>query len=284
MSLTDAQIQALLAPIDPGRVRQVQGNSHLEAWDVRRWLLRIFGWGGWQFDVISSELVSQRSIWEAETSLKGRHSVVYRVVGRLVIRDPEGVFVTSWEDGAVGDAQNQPSLGDAHDQALKTAMSQALKRCAINLGEVGGLPLYNGGRTMPVVGKSIAHSAVTEHVTAESVSSGEMDAPAIVPEHIPDPPVEVPTASPGEAAPPNDVSESGLPFPDSSERVGRLRAKVEEILAGTNARNQMADLTRVNLAAGKERLMNELIDVEGGQITVAVYLDNALKTLARSAS
>lgn len=177
MSLTFKQVDALLAPLHPGRVRQVQGNAHLEAWDVRRHLLRVFGWGGWDFEVVSADLVSERSKWDEQNPLKGRHTVVYRVIGRLTIRDPEGNPLARFEDGATGDAANQPSIGDAHDMALKTAMSQALKRCAMNLGDRFGLGLYNGGRTDAVVVGSLAHAHEAAPEGAETVHGGELAEP-----------------------------------------------------------------------------------------------------------
>lgn len=177
MSLTRAQVDALLQPLHPSRVRQVQGNAHLEAWDVRRHLLRVFGWGGWDFEVIACDLVSERSKWDEQNPLKGRHTVVYRVLGRLVIKSPDGTVLAQFEDGATGDAANQPSLGDAHDMAMKTAMSQALKRCAMNLGDLFGLGLYNDGKTDAVVGRSLAHEHEPVPAT-DHVEGGEMEQPA----------------------------------------------------------------------------------------------------------
>jgi len=174
MSLTQGQVDALLAPLHPGRVRQLRGNSHLEAWDIRRHLIRVFGWGGWDFTVLSCEVVSERSQWEEKNPLKGRHSVVYRVTGRLTIRDPEGTVLAHFDDGATGDSQNQPSLGDAHDQALKTAMSQALKRCAANLGDRFGLSLYANGSTEAMVGRSLAHPSKAVEVASEDVQGGDL--------------------------------------------------------------------------------------------------------------
>lgn len=182
MSLNGPQVDALLQPLDGKRVRQVQGNSHLEAWDIRRHLLRVFGWGGWAFEIVSCDCILERSVWESEKhneTHKGRHTVAYRVLGRLTIKDPSGVVLAVFEDGATGDAQNQPGFADAHDMALKTAMSQALKRCAINLGDRFGLSLYAKGSTAAVVGKSLAHTHSTEHDTVEAVEAGEMDQPKI---------------------------------------------------------------------------------------------------------
>jgi len=146
--LTPRQIQVLASDLHPSRVaKDPRGNSHVEAWDVRRRLLEIFGWGGWDFHVIACEMVFDGiNIKDG----KERREVVYRVTGRLTVRDPAGFQVAQFEDGAAGGSIN-PSIEDAHDQALKTAMSQALKRCAANLGTQFGLSLYDDGRLKNVV-------------------------------------------------------------------------------------------------------------------------------------
>lgn len=193
MSLAGSQIDALLQPLDPRRIKQANGQSHLEAWDVRRHLLRVFGYGGWSFRVVSCDLILERSAWsdDPKETHKGRHSVAYRVIGALDIFDPERNLIATFEDGATGDALNQPSFGDAHDMALKTAMSQALKRCAINLGDRFGLSLYNGGSAGAVVGKTLGNSHVGEQEADDEVRGGELN----------EPPAEAPTdTTPSEAA------------------------------------------------------------------------------------
>ena len=150
--LSVRQYNGLLRPIDPKRVsKDPKGHAHVEAWDVRRHLIRLFGFGGWDFTVVTCECVSEVIHQPQEANGKPRYSIVYRVVGRLTIRTEDGAILCVYEDGATGDATNQPSLGDAHDMALKTAMSQALKRCAANLGDQFGLSLYNDGKTEAVV-------------------------------------------------------------------------------------------------------------------------------------
>ena len=53
---------------------------------------------------------------------------------------------------------NQASVGAAHDLAMKSAISQALKRCAANLGDQFGLSLYSDVAYMePVLRWSAAH-------------------------------------------------------------------------------------------------------------------------------
>ncbi|HEU4540292.1 MAG TPA: Rad52/Rad22 family DNA repair protein [Jiangellaceae bacterium] len=153
--LTREQYDKLTEPLHPSRISKVQGMSHLEAWDVRRHLIRIFGFGGWEFLVGECALVKEIVVPPDKPNGKDRYTVVYRVIGRLIIKDANGDRCALYEDGATGDAVNQPSLGDAHDLALKSAMSQALKRCAVNLGDQFGLSLYKDGDATAVVGRSV---------------------------------------------------------------------------------------------------------------------------------
>lgn len=161
---TARQYDSLIRPIFKGRIQILNNQSHLEAWDVRRHLIRIFGFDGFDIETKALDLVreiehqpgtikttkwvegNRTEVPNAET----RWTVIYRAEVRLIIK-VNGRSVAVFEDGAAGDSQNQPSLGDAHDHAMKTALSQALKRCAVNLGDQFGLSLYNGGRPDPVV-------------------------------------------------------------------------------------------------------------------------------------
>lgn len=152
-TLTQQQIDLLTQPLDPKRVKQSQGQSHLEGWDVRAHLTRIFGFDGWDEQLLTVDLVSERAIHDDKKKRDGWF-VVYRCTMRLTIwgDTPEGERAVAKisEEGAVGGAQNQPDLAAAHDLAMKEAMTQALKRCAINLGNQFGLSLYDGGSTASV--------------------------------------------------------------------------------------------------------------------------------------
>jgi hypothetical protein len=142
--LTIQQYNFLLRGVDPRRIgKNPKGFAHMEAWDIRRTLTRIFGYGGWAEEIRTLDLVSQIEIPGADQTKRSRWSVVYRVTLRLTVRYVDGSEMAVFENGACGDSTNQPSLGDCHDNALKTALSQALKRCAINLGDQFGLSLYN---------------------------------------------------------------------------------------------------------------------------------------------
>ena len=151
--LTRAQVETLLRPIKPKRVLQANGQSHIPAYDIAAHLNRIFGFGGWEKEILDLRLVT-----EAETTTKGYEgkpgkpawAVTYSCTMRLTIKDPSGVVVARYEDGACG-SSTQPQRGEAHDMALKSAISYALKRCAKDLGDQFGLSLYNGGQVTALV-------------------------------------------------------------------------------------------------------------------------------------
>jgi hypothetical protein len=164
--LSPYQLRMLHGGINPNRVRNLRGLSHLEAWDVRRQLIRVFGFGGFSIETLSLDLVHNHGQEGFRKKNKqGEYygdpytawTVVYRAQVRLTIFDTSGREISHWEDGAAGDAVNQPSVGDAHDMAMKTSLSQAVKRCATNLGDQFGLSLYNDGSRDAVVGFSAAH-------------------------------------------------------------------------------------------------------------------------------
>jgi len=153
--LSAAQYGFLTEPINAGRVQHLRGNAHLEQWDIRRHLIRCFGFGGFDVETKSSKMLAQIEHPPQKDGDKPRWTVVWAAEVRLTIKSAEGAVIAVYEDGATGDSQNQPSLGDAHDQALKTALSQALKRCAVNLGDQFGLSLYNGGKADAVVHRTL---------------------------------------------------------------------------------------------------------------------------------
>lgn len=144
MGINAAQYEQLLKPLNESRIakRNQAGRqlSYLEAWDVKAHLIRIFGFGGWCADVVESVLAFE------EKNEKGQWNVGYKVTLRLYIPTLECTYTES----AVGSA-NLPQRGEAHDMAIKTAESDALKRAAINLGTQFGLSLYNNGSMRDVV-------------------------------------------------------------------------------------------------------------------------------------
>lgn len=177
--LNPAQAEQLLKGIHSRRVnRDGKGFSHVEAYEIRAHLNRIFGFARW-----SEEVVKQELVFETEgVGKKGpAWTVCYRSVVMLTLYAPDGKYLATYTEGAMGDASNQPSRADAHDLALKTSQSQALKRAAVNLGDQFGLSLYNGGALAPIVGRTLLTvtpdgSEVDEHITVlVREDAGEVD-------------------------------------------------------------------------------------------------------------
>lgn len=161
--LNHAQIEQLLKGINPNRVASRRGGggkslSYVEAFDIKAHMIRIFGFGEWSWDVLSADLafaIQGERNWE----------VGYRVIGRLTIHATGATYT----EAAVGIA-SLPSVGEAHDMAVKTGESDAFKRAAINLGDNFGLSLYKNAQTAPVVidtmVKPVSDGQTSEEVTA----------------------------------------------------------------------------------------------------------------------
>lgn len=154
--ITPEQQEILLKGINPSRIAQRQGGggrslSYLEAWDVKAHLNRIFGFLNWSADVLEATLA-----FEQDTG--GKWNVGYKVILRLSLGGD--YQYATYTEAAVG-SSTLPQRGEAHDMAIKTAESDALKRAAINLGDQFGLSLYNNGSTAPVVVKTLVGPEAT---------------------------------------------------------------------------------------------------------------------------
>jgi recombination DNA repair RAD52 pathway protein len=163
MYLTTVQHDTLMKPLRASRVaKRSQGGkqlSYLEAWDVKAHLTRIFGFGNWDAEVTEAQFMGTHDYMGGSGKDKPMVEVVWMVRLRLTIRTYEGEFdplahLTTYEEAAVGSAtggREGSGIGDLHDNAIKQAASDALKRCAINLGTQFGLSLYDNGNTHDVV-------------------------------------------------------------------------------------------------------------------------------------
>ena len=169
MSLTDKQVEQLLKPINPKRVlRDAKGHSHVSQQDVTAHLIRVFGFGNFDFDVLNVECIFEEPSIDKKTAevRAGRFDVCYRALMRLTVRTPAGDVLCHYVDGSTATAQNQ-TRGDAHDLAYKSAISLSKKRCAINLGDQFGLSLYNKGQMTALVGATIPGADAPEDVQAD---------------------------------------------------------------------------------------------------------------------
>ncbi|PVC80579.1 hypothetical protein DBP19_36185 [Streptomyces sp. CS090A] len=152
---TAPQLRLLHRQVDPKRVgKDDKGFAHMQAWDIKRYLLRVFGFAG--YDTENRELVLLREI-ETPNGNRSKWTVVYRAQVRLTVKDVHGNVLGYWDGEAAGAGNNLPNLADSHDMAMKTATSQAFKRAATHLGDAFGLSLYNNGSLQAVVQFSAAH-------------------------------------------------------------------------------------------------------------------------------
>lgn len=157
------QLEQLAKPLNPTRVQTRRGaGSYLEFWDVAAHLTRIFGPLNWDKEVMREWLVFETC--DVTNEGKEKWTVCYAATVRLEVRS-EYLGIKRSEDCGTGTAANQPSRGDAHDQALKTAVSDGLKRCAKDLGNQFGLSLYNNGSIGSVASNYLAHPNPFEETT-----------------------------------------------------------------------------------------------------------------------
>ena len=122
--------------------------------------------------ILELDPVFERERTDDKGKPTNRFDVCYRAVMRLTIRDDQGREVCHYEDGSTATAQNQ-TLGDAHDLAMKSAISLAKKRCAINLGDQFGLSLYNKGQVSALVlGTLVSADGDAQEQHADDVQDG----------------------------------------------------------------------------------------------------------------
>ncbi|WP_432184890.1 Rad52/Rad22 family DNA repair protein [Streptomyces tendae] len=239
--LTDQQLKVLYSALHDDRVGFNQkGFAHVQQWDVRRFLIRVFGFGGYDTELVSIDLIREIEHPANNPGGKSRWTVAYRVHQRLTVKDTAGRPIATFDGVATGDAQNQPSLGDAHDGAVKEADSQSLKRAAVNLGDAFGLSLYNGGKTNPVVLWSAAHPHLTIRGPVAGHDEVKPEDPPVEPEPDatsddeepePTPPArQAPTAVPDPAPAPAPVEQprpGAMPAAGPGERQAALDAMWE---------------------------------------------------------
>lgn len=183
--ITPEQYETLARPLNSSRVaKRTQGQaslSYLEAFDVRAHLIRIFGYGNFDIEMLDYHHVATR---EYETTPRNQNEtakpmveVLYAARIQLTVRDPHGIALCTYTDGSVGSASGPAyMLGECHDNALKTASSDAMKRCAMNLGNQFGLSLYDKGSTRDIIKRTLVRPPVPEQEQAEKAGNGDLSA------------------------------------------------------------------------------------------------------------
>lgn len=162
--LSVEQMGILMSDLADSRVAsRSQGGanlSYVEAHDIKATLIRVFGFLGFSADVLDAKIVQVREVetFPQHVQRGGQKAgepktpvVIAQSTVRLTIHGygPDGGDVT-YTETAVG-SNSGYDIGDVADNAIKSASSDALKRCAIYLGTQFGLSLYNRGQRNEIV-------------------------------------------------------------------------------------------------------------------------------------
>lgn len=139
MSFTDAQKAALAADLDRSNVKQREQAgrklSYIEGWHAIAEANRIFGFDGWSAETLETRLVAERP----RDGKPGFHvSYISRV--RVTVWAGDRTLV---REGVGAGHGIDPSIGNAHESAIKEAATDATKRALITFGNPFGLALYD---------------------------------------------------------------------------------------------------------------------------------------------
>lgn len=185
-TFTKQQVQVLLRPINPSRVlsRTQAGRkfSYISQHDARAHAIRVFGFGGFDSRTIHAEVLYSDKTKTRSGSDAWDVGVLATV--EVTIRNPSGDTVCVYSETAVG-SSTQPQRGEALDMAVKTATSDAFKRCLINLGDQFALGLYQDGETSAWVkgtiilgsddGSDAPHHDEDEHAAGRAPADGGVE-------------------------------------------------------------------------------------------------------------
>ena len=137
MAFAENQLKLLDAKLPEKHVKtRVQRGltlSYIEGWHAITEANRIFGFDGWDREMVAAECVWQDGRGETKLcSYTARVRIRVRAGGTIIQRDGSGVGQGS---GA--------TLGEAHESALKEAETDATKRALTTFGNLFGLALYD---------------------------------------------------------------------------------------------------------------------------------------------
>jgi DNA recombination protein Rad52 len=137
MPFTDAQNRLLAGKLSANAVktRKQDGRvvSYIEGWHAIAEANRIFGFDGWDRETIDAQCIWQDAKRDAKACA---------YVARVRIRVRAGNWLVS-RDGSGSGHGSAPTLGEAHESALKEAETDATKRALATFGNLFGLALYD---------------------------------------------------------------------------------------------------------------------------------------------
>lgn len=152
--LTIGQLTALHSNLSADRVatRKVgkKNLSYLEGWEVKAALIRVFGYASFSAECLDSKILRAEQVSQKDGD-GTNWSISAQATYRLTIHQTGAVYTES----AIATG-NLPDWGESADAALKSAQTDALKRCATYLGTQFGLSLYDSGRLVDIITTTLA--------------------------------------------------------------------------------------------------------------------------------
>ncbi len=137
MAFRDEQRQSLSRKLNPKHVRTRVADgktlSYVEGWHVIAEANRIFGYDAWD-----RETIQMQCVWEGARN--SREACTYMAQVRISVRAGELMVVRMGSGTGHGIGLTR---GEAHENALKMAETDAMKRALATFGNPFGLPLYD---------------------------------------------------------------------------------------------------------------------------------------------
>ena len=137
------QLQILTQELDSSRVKsRSKGNinlSYLEGFDLIETANKVFGYGGWSYDIESLEHLS------TEQNQNQNFVICYKAIVKVTVYDKDHIQNISRTDVGTGTGIAK-TQSEAHEGATKEAVTDALKRALRSFGNQFGLSLYDKSR------------------------------------------------------------------------------------------------------------------------------------------
>ncbi|HEY5411662.1 MAG TPA: Rad52/Rad22 family DNA repair protein, partial [Caulobacteraceae bacterium] len=137
MAFAENQIRRLAGKLHEKHIKTRENRgmklSYIEGWHAIDEANRVFGFDGWDRETAATECVFQ----DGRASPK---TCAYTVRVRIRVRAGETVIC---RDGSGVGHGSAPTLGEAHESALKEAETDATKRALTTFGNLFGLALYD---------------------------------------------------------------------------------------------------------------------------------------------
>ena len=167
--LTEAQVTALQAPLDPEHVSLRENKfSYIEGHHAIREANRIFGPAGWSRETISMECVYKG----AYTNSSGRKGYQVAYVAKVRVMAVLGDRAILKEGTGYGDAIDYNSPAAAFEGSAKEAETDAMKRALMMFGDPFGLALYDKAQKHVATGDGSAAPAQASGGQQQAAPSG----------------------------------------------------------------------------------------------------------------